>query len=149
MASDQQTLQMLSVGLTMGGQGPHPIQKKRYASVLIVHTSAGVALAKVAANCVPDSDSSQHVQHSQHADGVAECPWSELQAVAIETVKLMLATMNETYSENNASDVKESLCGEMNQTAMKNTRGKKKQQPEKAASTSASAEDCDGLQVCY
>ena len=58
--------------------------------------SAGAALAKVAATFAPDSDSSQH---AQNADGVAECPWRELQSVAIEMVKLMLTTLHEAYSE--------------------------------------------------
>ena len=60
---------------------------------------AGAALAKVAATFVLDNGSSQHAQNVQHVDGVAECPWGELQAVAIEMVKLMVATLHEVYSE--------------------------------------------------
>ena len=45
------------------------------------------------------SSSSQQAQHAQCIDGVEECPWGELQMVAMETVTLVLSTMHETYCQ--------------------------------------------------
>ena len=42
--------------------------------------------------------------HAQDAGMLDECPWGELQSVAGESVKLMVATMQETYLQCNACD---------------------------------------------
>lgn len=57
---------------------------------------AGAVPGNAAAEFVADSSA---LQHAQHAGGVADCPWGELQEVAIEMFKLMLATMHDTYAE--------------------------------------------------